>query len=96
MVVYTTYLDKANKSRCIVHVDMTDKDAMMIVTLIVPPQLVQKHAENILSRNGISITNFNVFPKTVYDRGDCDQIISAKGYSTCPATIFVFFLRKSF
>ena len=29
-----------------------------------------------MSGNGISITNFNIFPKTVYDRGDCDQIIS--------------------
>jgi hypothetical protein len=56
--------------------DMTDKEAMMTVTLTIPPQLVQKHAEKILSGNGISITNFNIFPKTVYDRGDCDRIIS--------------------
>jgi hypothetical protein len=75
MVVYTTYLDKANKNRSIMHADMIDKDAMMTVTLTVPPQLVQKHAEKILSCNGISITDFNVLPKTVYDRGDCDQII---------------------
>jgi hypothetical protein len=75
MVVYTTYLDKENKSRSIMRADMTDKDAMMTVTLIVSPQLVQKHAEKILSRNGISITNFNVLPKTVYHRGDCDRII---------------------
>jgi len=40
MVVYTIYLDKENKSRSIMHVDMTIKDAMMIVTLTVPPQLV--------------------------------------------------------
>jgi hypothetical protein len=56
--------------------DMTDKEAMMIVTLTIPTQLVQKHAEKILSGNGISITNFNILPKIVYDRGDCDQIIS--------------------
>jgi hypothetical protein len=56
--------------------DMTDKEAMMTVTLTVPPQLVQKHAEKILPGNGISITNFNILPKTVYDRGDCDRIIS--------------------
>jgi hypothetical protein len=55
--------------------DMTDKDAMMIVTLTIPPHLVQKHAKKILPHNGISITNFNVLPKTVYDRGDCDRII---------------------
>jgi hypothetical protein len=75
MVVYTTYLDKENKSRSIMRVDMTDKDAMMTVTLTIPPQFVQKHAEKILPRNEISITNFNVFPKTVYDCGDCDRII---------------------
>ena len=74
MVVYSTYLDKANKSRSIMHADMIDKEAMMTMTLTltVPPQLVQKHGEKILSRNGISITNFNILPKTVYDCGDCD------------------------
>ena len=54
------------------HSDMTDNEAMMIVTLTIPTQLVQKHAENILPGNGISITNFNILPKTVYDHGDCD------------------------
>jgi hypothetical protein len=76
MVVYSTYLDKENKTRSIMHADMTDKEAMMTVTLTIPTQLVQKHAEKILSGNGISITNFNIFPKIVYDCGDCDQIIS--------------------
>ena len=56
--------------------DMTYKEAMMTVTLTIPTQLVQKHAEKILPGNGISITNFNIFPKIVYDRGDCDRIIS--------------------
>ena len=58
------------------HADMAYKDAMMTVTLIVPPQLVQKHVEKILLSNGISITNFNILPKIVYDRGDYDRIIS--------------------
>ena len=60
------------------HADMTDKDVMMTVTLTIPSQLVQKHVEKILPRNGISITNFNVLPKIVYDRGDCDRIIFLK------------------
>jgi hypothetical protein len=76
MVVYSTYLEKENKNRSIMCADMTDKDSLMIVTLTIPTQLVQKHAEKILPGNGISITNFNIFPKTVYDRGDCDRIIS--------------------
>jgi len=40
MVVYTTYLDKANKIRPIMPPDMTYNDAMMTVTLTVPSQLV--------------------------------------------------------
>jgi hypothetical protein len=76
MVVYSTYLDKANKIRSIMHVDMTYKEAMMTVTLTIPTQLVQKYAEKILPGNGISITNFNILPKTIYDCGDCNQIIS--------------------
>jgi hypothetical protein len=76
MVVYNTYLDKENKTRHIVHADMTDNEAMMTVTLTIPAQFVQKHAEKIFPSNGISITNFNILPKTVYDRGDCDRIIS--------------------
>ena len=63
MVVYTTYLDKANKSRSIMRANMTDKEAMMTVTQNVPSQLVHKHAEKILQHNGISITNLMYFPK---------------------------------
>jgi hypothetical protein len=76
MVVYSTYLDKENKTRSIMHAYMTDKEALVTVTLTIPTQLVQKHEEKILLGNGISITNFNIFPKKVYDRGDCDRIIS--------------------
>ena len=50
MVVYTTYLEKENKSRYIMCADMTDEDAMMTVTLTVPPQLVEKHAEKTVTR----------------------------------------------
>jgi hypothetical protein len=68
---------------------MTDKNAMMTVTQTVPPQLVQKHAEKILPRNGISITKFNILPKTVYDRGDCDRIISLNETSIVEKNIVV-------
>jgi hypothetical protein len=69
-------MDKPNKTRSIIGDDMTNKEALMIVTLTIPTQRVHKHVENILRGNGISITNFNIFPKTVNDRGDCDRIIS--------------------
>jgi hypothetical protein len=36
MVMYSTYLDKGNKTRCIVDADMTDNEAMMTVTLTIP------------------------------------------------------------
>ena len=76
MVMYNTYLDKENKSRCIMRAYMKNNESMMTVTLTIPTQLVQKHAKKILSGNGISIKNFNILPKTVYDCGDCDRIIS--------------------
>jgi hypothetical protein len=76
MVIYNTYLDKENKTRSIMCADMTDMEAMMKVTLTIPTQLVQRHAEKILPSNGISIKNFNILPKIVYDYGDCDRIIS--------------------
>ena len=76
MVVYRTYLDKSNKTKSIMCADMTDKEALMTVTLIIPTQLVHKHAEKIFLGNGISITNFNIFSKTIYDSGYCDRIIS--------------------
>jgi hypothetical protein len=54
---------------------MTNKEAMMIVTLTIPTQLFQKHAEKNFPDNWMSIKNFNILSKTVYDRGDCDWII---------------------
>jgi hypothetical protein len=62
MVIYSTYLDKENKTRSIMCADMTDTEAMMKVTLTIPTQLVQRHAEKILLGNGISIKNFNNAP----------------------------------
>jgi hypothetical protein len=76
MVVYNTYLDKVNKSRKILRADMTDENGMMTVTLTVPAHLIQRHEEKILLGSGISITNFKILPKTNYDRGDCDRVIS--------------------
>jgi hypothetical protein len=94
MVVYITYLDKENKTISFMHVDITDKEAMMTVTLTIPTQLVQKHAENIFPGNGISITNFNIFPKTVYDRSDCDWIISLNETSIVEKIHAIFFLQN--
>ena len=63
MAVYNTYLDKTNKSYRILHVEMTDENSIMTITLIVPTHLIQKHEQNILPSNGLSITNFKIFQK---------------------------------
>jgi hypothetical protein len=76
MAVYSMYLEKENKTRSIMCANMTDNEALMIVTLTISTQIVHKHVEKIFLGNGISITNFNIFPKIVYDHGDCDWIIS--------------------
>ena len=48
----------------------------MTITMTAPTLLVQCHEQKLVSGNGISITNFTIFPNTIYDRGDCDHIIS--------------------
>jgi hypothetical protein len=83
MVVYNTYLDKVNKSRKILRADMTDENGMMTVTLTIPAHLIQRHDEKILPGSGISITIFKILPKTNYDCGDCDRVISLDESSLC-------------
>jgi hypothetical protein len=68
---------------------MTDDKGMMIITLIVPTHLIQKHEQKILPGNGLSIAHFNFFPKTNYDRGDCDHIISLDEFSVVETIIVV-------
>ena len=47
----------------------------MIVTLTVPAHLVQRHEQNNIPGIGISIIDFIILPKTIYDCGDYDCII---------------------
>jgi len=76
MIVYTAILDKANKSRQILRADLTDAQGMMNITLTITAHLVERQEQKILQGNNISITNFRILPKTVYDRSDCDKIYS--------------------
>ena len=48
----------------------------MTITLSIPTHLIEQHEQKIIQGKSISITNFRILPKTVYDRGDCDKIIS--------------------
>ena len=70
MVVYSTFLDKTNKARLILRVDLTDEKGMMTVTLSIPAHLIEQHEQKIIQGRSISIINFRIWPKTVYDRGD--------------------------
>jgi len=76
MVVYNTYLDKVNRLNKILRADMTDENDMMTVTLTVSTHLIERHEKNIVPGAGISIENFKILPKSGYDRGDCDHVIS--------------------
>jgi hypothetical protein len=76
MVVYNTYLDKANRTHKILCADMTDANGMMTITLTVPAHLIERHEQKIVPKAGISITNFKILPKSGYDHGDCDRVIS--------------------
>jgi hypothetical protein len=89
MAVYNTYLDKTNKSRRILRADMTDEKGIMTITLIVPTHLIRKHEQKILPGNGLSITHFKILPKTNYDRGDCDRIISLDEFSVVETIVVV-------
>jgi hypothetical protein len=57
MLVYNTYLDKENRSHKILCTDIEDTNSMMIVTLNVPTQLIERHEKSIILRVGISIKN---------------------------------------
>ena len=61
---------------------MVDEKGIMIVTVTVPTQLIQCHKQKLVAGNSIRITNFKIMPKTNYDRGDCDRIISLNETST--------------
>ena len=50
----------------------------MIVTLIIPDELIQEHQERLLLRKSVSVSNFQVLQKTNYDRGDCDHTLLLK------------------
>jgi hypothetical protein len=47
MVTYNTYLDKENRTRCILRDDITEKKGLMTITLTILAHLVQKHEEKI-------------------------------------------------
>jgi hypothetical protein len=44
MVIYNTYLDKANRSCQILRANMTNESGMMTVALIVPSHPIERHA----------------------------------------------------
>jgi hypothetical protein len=76
MVVYNTYLDYVNRTHKILCANTTYANGMMTITLTVLAHLIERHEKNIVPGAIISIANFKILPKSGYDRGDCDCVIS--------------------
>ena len=75
LVVYKATLDKANKTREMLCANLIDHKAEMTITLNVSGNLVYQHEPKIVPGSAISILDFQVAPRTDYDRGDCDCIL---------------------
>jgi hypothetical protein len=75
-VIYSTYLDKANRSRKILCVDMKNENGIMTVTLTISSHIIEIHEKKIVPDAGISFTNFKILPKSGYECGYCDPVIS--------------------
>ena len=82
LVVYKATLDKANKTWEMLRADLTDHKAEMTITLNVSGNLVYQHEPKIVPGSAISISDFQVAPRTDYDRGDCDCILILTDIST--------------
>ena len=74
MVVYSTFLDKENKSHQILCYVLIDDKGWMNITFSIPIHLIEWHEQKIIQGRSISITNFIILPKTIYDRGNNDKI----------------------
>lgn len=75
IVKYKAILDKTNKTREVLRADLTDTKGEMTITLNVTADLVAHYEDKIIPGSGLSISNFQIAPRTDYDRGDCDCIL---------------------
>ena len=78
LVVYKSNLDKINKTREVLRADLTDHKVEMTITLTINGHLVYQYEDKIVAGMGVSIIDFEIAPKTNYDRGDCDCILQLK------------------
>ncbi|XP_059070801.1 uncharacterized protein LOC131860407 [Cryptomeria japonica] len=82
LVIYKATLDKVNKTREVLRAYLTDLKGEMTITLTVSNNLLHKFEDKIIVGMGLSISDFDVVPRTDYDRGDCDCVLLLKDTST--------------
>jgi hypothetical protein len=76
IVIYNTYLDKAYRTHKVSCAEMTDANGIMTITLTFLAHHIEIHEKNIVPKAGISIKKFKILPKSGYDHGDCNRVIS--------------------
>ncbi|KAH9309759.1 hypothetical protein KI387_002311, partial [Taxus chinensis] len=81
IVAYKAILNK-DLNKELLRIDLTDKEGEMTVTLNVTGHQIEAHQKKLLPSKGVSIKEFNIAPKTNYDRGDCDYILLLNNNST--------------
>ena len=82
LVVYKVVLDRSIGTREVLHADLTDCKGEMTIIVTVGSNLVQKYKNKIVVGTAIAITDFDIAPKTEYDRGDSDCILILKDSTT--------------
>lgn len=82
LVVYKATLDQVNKSRLVLHADLTNSKAEMTIIVNVTGDLVEKYEEKIVPNSAITILGFDIAPKIDYDHRDCDCILILKDSTT--------------
>ena len=73
LVTYWTFLDKENKSKATLCVDLTYKKSEMTITLLVPTLLIEQHESKLIANAYVSIRDFKIILKHKYDSGDCEK-----------------------
>ena len=75
LIVYKVNLGKIKKPCEVLRADLIDHKEEMTITLTVNNNLLQQHENKIVLGMGLSITSFEIAPRSKFDRGDYDCIL---------------------
>ncbi|KAH9300494.1 hypothetical protein KI387_012077, partial [Taxus chinensis] len=81
IVAYKAILNK-DLNKELLCIDLTDKEGEMTVTLNVTGHQIEAHQKKLLPSKGVNIKEFEIAPKTNYDRGDYDYILLLNNNNT--------------